>query len=83
MPDDHTNTGDPAVGSTRLLADAYRQAAMMRICFLDAVWSRGMTRNDHQRIADLQTRMLNLENTLYRAMQANTRAEARRENRNV
>jgi hypothetical protein len=71
------------VGSTRLLADAYRQAAVMRARFLDAVWSRGMTRKDHQQIAQLQTRMINLENTVYRAMQANVQAHAQPPERDV
>jgi hypothetical protein len=71
MCDEHSKTSDPAVGSTRLLANAYRQAAEMRARFLDAVWSRGMTRRDHEQIARLQTRMINLENTVYQAMQAN------------
>lgn len=66
--------------NTNVLADAYRQASEMRARFLDAVWSRGMTRKDHEQICDLQTRMINLENTVYQAMQANKQGQARREN---
>ena len=55
----------PPSSSSDLLADAYRQAAEMRNRLLDAVWSRGMTRNDHKQVAHLQTRMLKLENTVY------------------
>ena len=71
MCDEHSKTGNPAVGSTRLLADAYRQAAELYTALDQAKWSRSMPRRDLIQVGKLILRASELMNTIYHVTQAN------------
>lgn len=80
--DSETNTQPvtaPAVASRDWLADSYRRAVDLHAAFDNVQWSRSMTQRDMREIGKLQSKALNLMNSLYHATQANAPAQAGRE----